>query len=59
MKDIVERLREAKRVAPGWKSYEPNPLCQEAADEIEKLRAQLAEADTKSKEEKHERHSDS
>ncbi len=41
MSDIVERLRDAKRIAPGWKSYEPNPLCQEAATEIEKLRAEL------------------
>lgn len=44
MTDIVQRLRDAKRIAPGWKSLEPNPLCQEAADEIERLRAELSAA---------------
>jgi len=42
MNDLVQRLRDAKRMAPGWKQYEPNLLCQEAADEIERLRAELA-----------------
>jgi hypothetical protein len=45
MSDLIKRLQDAKRIAPGWKSYEPNPLCQEAASMITELVSALGAAE--------------